>query len=70
MCITVFAYNGGYHIGYTIKSLHRPGIIHDARPIIVNSQLMLIFMWWYQYRLHYWCRETQPIQSLYDDFEV
>ena len=69
MRITVFAYNGGHRIGYAIKSLHITWIIQDARPIIVDAPFTLIFRRWYRYRLHYFCRERQPIQSLCDDFE-
>jgi hypothetical protein len=53
MRITVFAHNGGHHIGYTIQSLHSPWIIQDARPIIVDPPLTLIISRWYRYCLHY-----------------
>jgi len=69
MRITVFAYNGGHRIAYAIKSLQSTWIIQDARPIIVDAPLTLIFRRWYRYCLHYFCRERQPIQSLCDDFE-
>jgi hypothetical protein len=46
MRITIFAYNGGHHIGYGIKSFHSPWIVQNARQIVVDAQLMIIFGMW------------------------
>jgi len=46
MRITVFAHNGGHRIGYAIKTLPSPWIIQDARSIIVDALVTLIFRSW------------------------
>jgi len=68
-CNTVFAHNGGHLIGYGIKSLHSASIIQDAKRIIVDTPLTYIFWRWLRHRLHHFCRQRQPIQSLCDDFD-
>ena len=39
MGTTVFAHNGGHHIGDAIKSLHSPWIMPDAKAIIVDTSV-------------------------------
>jgi len=43
-------------------------IAESVRLKIIDPPLMLIFRKWWRYYLHHLCRERQPIQSLYENF--
>jgi len=43
---SIFAYKGGLYYDYWSMPLHRPWIIKDARPEIIDAPLTLIFWRW------------------------
>jgi len=42
----MFAYDGCQYNDYGVIQLHRPLIVEDARPNIVDTSLTRIFKWW------------------------